>query len=213
VFIFFSNSIGAHKKNAEFLFEEFGTSMFNYIFATVFKLICMKKTLFVFAIVAASCAANAQSGKNQIGIGPEVALSTESGGGAQIGGTAKYLHGIGSAGQITVTAGYLFDSETVDGVKATSSQIPILAGYRHNFSGVYVEPQAGFISSGYKESFNGQSASMSQGSFGYAIGGGYAMQQGLDLGISYRNVAESGAKGMIVFRAAWNFSLGGTTSK
>lgn len=173
----------------------------------------MKKILFVFAIVAGSLAANSQTGKNQLGIGPEVALSTQSGGGSQIGATAKYLHGIGSAGQLTLTTGYLFDSETVGGIKATSSQIPVLAGYRHNFSGVYVEPQAGYISSGYKQSGGGQSFSASSGSFGYAIGGGYAMQQGLDLGVSFRNVAESGAKGMIVFRAAWNFSLGGSPAK
>lgn len=172
----------------------------------------MKKLLFVFAIVAGSFAANAQTGKNQLGIGPEVALSTASGGGTQIGGTAKYMHGVGTAGQVTLTAGYLFDSETVGPVKTTSSQIPVLAGYRHYFSGVFVEPQAGYISSGFKQTVSGTSQSASSGSFGYAIGGGYAMNQGLDLGVSFRNVAESGAKGMIVFRAAWNFNLGGSTS-
>jgi hypothetical protein len=171
----------------------------------------MKKILFVFAIAAASIAANAQSGKNQLGIGPEVALSTASGGGTMIGGTAKYMHGVGTAGQITLTAGYLFDSEGEGDEKVTVSQLPILAGYRHYFNGLFVEPQAGYISTGVKMNYLGNDFSASSGSFGYAIGGGYAMANGLDLGVSFRNVAESGAKGMIVFRAGWNFSLGGSS--
>jgi len=170
----------------------------------------MKKIVFAIAIVATSFAVNAQTGKNQLGIGPEIALSTGEGGGTAIGGTAKYMHGIGSAGQITLTAGYLFDSETEGDIKTTESMIPVLAGYRHYFSGLFIEPQAGYISTGYKVSDGDDSFSASSGSFGYAIGGGYAMAQGLDLGVSYRNIAESGAKGMIVFRAAWNFSLGGS---
>lgn len=172
----------------------------------------MKKVLFVFTIVAASFAASAQAGKNQLGIGPEIALSTQSGGGTAIGGTAKYMHGVGTAGQVTLTAGYLFDSETEGGFKSTASMIPVLAGYRHYFGGLFVEPQAGYISSkGKLEDSDGDEIfSASDGAFGYAIGGGYAMAQGLDLGVSFRNTAQSGAQGMIVFRAAWNFSLGGS---
>jgi len=174
----------------------------------------MKKVFLAFAIVAASFAANAQTGKNQLGIGPEVALSTQSGGGTAIGGTAKYMHGVGTAGQVTLTAGYLTHSDDYDFLGTTvdtrTSMIPVLAGYRHYFGGLFVEPQAGYQSTSYKESVGNQSESASTGSFAYAVGGGYALAQGLDLGVSFRNVAETGAKGMIVFRAAWNFNLGGS---
>ena len=172
----------------------------------------MKKVFLAFAIVAASFAANAQTGKNQLSVGPEIGLSTTSGGGTYIGGTAKYMHGVGTAGQVTLTSGYVFDSETEGGIKATVSQIPVLAGYRHYFGGLFVEPQAGYISSTLKvkDTDGGESYSFSDGAFGYAIGGGYALPAGLDLGVSFRNTAQSGATGAIVFRAAWNFNLGGS---
>src|SRR5688572_24803447 len=160
----------------------------------------MKKVFLAFAIVAASFAANAQTGKNQLSIGPEIALSTTSGGGTAFGGTAKYMHGVGTAGQITLTAGYLFDSESEGEVKATASMIPVLAGYRHYFGGLFVEPQAGYVSSRAKITIDGEEfASASDGAFGYAIGGGYALAKGLDLGVAYRSTSESGT-GSIVFR-------------
>jgi hypothetical protein len=172
----------------------------------------MKKAILAFAIVTASFAANAQTGKNQLSVGPEIGLSTTSGGGTAFGGTAKYMHGVGKAGQVTLTSGYLFDSETEGGIKVTSSQIPVLVGYRHYFSGLFVEPQAGYISSTVKikDTDTGDSFSVSDGAFGYAIGGGYALPAGLDLGVSFRNTTQTGATGAIVFRAAWNFNLGGS---
>jgi hypothetical protein len=60
---------------------------------------------------------------------------------------------------------------------------------------------------------DGTSSTASQSSFGYALGAGYAMKQGLDLGVRFFNVARSGAKGMFVFRVAYNFTLGGTAKK
>ena len=168
----------------------------------------MKKVLFAFAILAFSFAAKAQTGKNQLGIGPELGISTTSGGGTYIGGTAKYMHGVGTAGQVTLTAGYLAHSETESGVKATASMIPVLLGYRHYFSGFFVEPQAGYISTHAKVTYGTTSYSGSSGSFGYGIGAGYAMTNGLDLGVSFRNTTESGASGLIVFRAAYNIALG-----
>lgn len=173
----------------------------------------MKKVLLAFLIIATSFVASAQTGKNQLGIGAELGILTSSGGGTFVGGTAKYMHGVGTAGQVTLTAGYLVHSETENGLKMTASEIPVLVGYRHYFSGVFVEPQAGYISDNAKVSFNGQSSSASDGSFGYAIGGGYAMAKGLDLGVSFRNTTQSGSSGMIVFRAGWNFSLGGSSAK
>lgn len=162
------------------------------------------------AVIAIASASFAQTGKNQLGIGAEVALATASGGGTVFGATAKYLHGVGTAGQVTLTAGALFDSESEGGVKATGTQIPILAGYRHNFNGLYVEPQLGYMLTSYKVKIEGLAESnVSDGALAYAIGGGYAFANGLDLGVSYRNGAKSGYTGAIVFRVGYNFSLGG----
>lgn len=169
----------------------------------------MKRVILSLAIVTIALGANAQSGKNQLGIGPELGLSTESGGGTYIGGTAKYMHGVGTAGQVTLTAGYIAHSETNSGVKATASEIPILLGYRHYFTGVFVEPQLGYMSDRIKISAGNNSVSDSDGSFGYGIGGGYAFANGLDLGASYRNTTKSGSEGLIIFRVAYNISLGG----
>ena len=75
----------------------------------------------------------------------------------------------------------------------------------------FLEPQAGYISSRAKITVDGEDfGSATDGAFGYAIGGGYALAQGLDLGVSFRNTAQSGATGMLVFRVGWNFNLGGS---
>ncbi len=163
------------------------------------------------AVVAIASASFAQTGKNQLGIGAEVALATTSGGGTAFGGTAKYLHGVGSAGQVTLTAGALFHSESEGEVKGTLTQIPILAGYRHNFNGLYVEPQVGYMLSKATVKVDGEEiASGSDGAFTFAIGGGYAFTNGLDLGVSFRKPAQTGYSGMIAFRVGYNFSLGGS---
>jgi hypothetical protein len=162
------------------------------------------------AVFAIASAGFAQTGKNQIGIGAEAGLPTGEGGGFAFGGSAKYLHGVGNAGQLTLTAGALFDSDSEEEFKVTGTQIPVLAGYRHHFNGLYVEPQVGYMITQATVKANGQKIfSGSDGAFAYGIGGGYAFANGLDLGVSYRNGAKSGYNGMIVFRAGFNFSLGG----
>lgn len=169
-----------------------------------------KVVLTVAAVFAMATASFAQTGKNQIGVGAEVGLVTGEGGGAIFGGTAKYLHGIGKAGQVTLTAGAMFESETEEEVKATATYVPVLLGYRHHFNGLYVEPQAGYMSTKATVKVDGEKLfSGSDGAFAYGIGGGYAFANGLDLGVSYRNAAKSGYSGMIVLRAGFNFSLGG----
>ena len=174
-----------------------------------------KVFLAMFAVVAMTGASFAQTGKNQLGIGAEVNLATVGGGGTAFGGTVKYMHGIGSAGQVTLTTGALFHSATETDpdfgeMKGTFRYLPVLLGYRHNFSGLYVEPQLGYMSSHFSLKLDGQTlASGSMGSFAYAVGGGYAFSNGLDLGVSFRNTTETGATGMIAFRLGYNFSLGG----
>ena len=168
------------------------------------------------AVIAIASASFSQTGKNQIGVGAEVGIRTTSGAGTAFGGTVKYLHGIGNAGQLTLTTGALFQTESEtdpdDGTKAsvTLRQIPVLLGYRHNFEGFYVEPQLGYMSSHVSIKLGGlKLPGLSSGAFAYGVGGGYAFANGLDLGVSFRNTAETGATGMIAFRAGYNFSLGG----
>ncbi|RYZ50637.1 MAG: hypothetical protein EOO14_19025 [Chitinophagaceae bacterium] len=163
------------------------------------------------AVIAIASASFAQTGKNQLGIGAELGIGTSSGAGTVFGGTAKYLHGVGTAGQVTLTAGAMIDSESEGEAKATATLIPILLGYRHNFNGLYVEPQAGYMMSKFKLKVGGEEVmSGSDGAFGYAIGGGYAFANGLDLGVSFRNTTQTGSSGAIVFRVGYNFSLGGS---
>ena len=168
----------------------------------------MRKVLLVLAAVFALGAAKAQTGKNQISIGFDLGLPTGDYSDAfklGLGGTAKYLHGVGSAGQVSLTTGYE-SFKAKNGIDASVSQLPILVGYRQNFSGAYVEPQVGYTIIGSKFG----SESESTGGFGYAIAAGYAMEQGLDLSARYQAVSKDGTFGFIGFRIAYNFSLGGS---
>ena len=168
------------------------------------------------AIIAMATVSFAQTGKNQLGIGAELGLGTSSGSATAYGGTVKYLHGIGTAGQLTVTTGALFQSKSATDpdlgkATATARYIPVLLGYRHNFNGLFVEPQIGYMSTHASLKIDGQTLfSGASGSIAYAVGGGYAFGNGLDLGVSFRNTAETGATGMIAFRVGYNFSLGGS---
>jgi hypothetical protein len=174
----------------------------------------MRKSFFAMIMIASFVGANAQKGNNQLGIGAEVGVSTQKDSKAAYGGSAKFMYGVGTAGHITLSAGYLAqtDKETVSGVeyKTTASTMPFMLGYRHSFNGIYVEPQAGYVSTRAKVTAGGNSETATDGSFGYALGAGYAMKQGLDLGVRFFNVTEKDAKGMFVFRVGYNFTLGGT---
>jgi hypothetical protein len=177
----------------------------------------MRKIIFATVLVVASfIGANAQSGNNQLGIGAELGIGTQKGSKASYGGSLKYLHGVGTAGHVTLSAGLLAssDKETILGTeyKAKGTIIPIMLGYRHSFSGFYAEPQLGYVRSKVKTEGGGSDFSASDGSFGYAIGIGYAMEQGLDIGARFLNTTESGSKGLIVFRLGYNFTLGGASA-
>jgi hypothetical protein len=173
----------------------------------------MRKVFLVAAAVLAIGIANAQTGKNQFGVGAELGIGTASGSKVSYGASVKYLHGVGSAGQTTFSLGWLHSStsEEIGGVKykTSSSLIPLLVGYRHNFGQIYAEPQAGLSLNTYKSTVGNESSSDSKLALGYAIGGGYITDGGFDLGIRFFNTTQSGAKGMFVFRVGYNFGLGG----
>jgi hypothetical protein len=122
------------------------------------------------AVVALASASFAQKGNNQIGIGAEVGIPTGDFGEAMkagFGGAVKGLYGIGTAGQITGTVGYTsFKMKgSSEDAKMSIGILPILAGYRHNFSGFYVEPQVGYSIVRAKVDMLGQSESDSEGAF------------------------------------------------
>jgi len=172
----------------------------------------MRKVILALSAVFALTVANAQSGKNQVGIGAEVALPMGAFGdayGIGFGGGAKYLHGIGEAGQVTLSASYLTFSgkDFFDGYK--TSFIPVLVGYRHNFNGFYAEPQVGYT----LMSTSLEDESESTGGFGYAVGVGYAMESGFDISARYQAVSKGGTSGWIGARVAYNFSIGGGSAK
>jgi hypothetical protein len=178
----------------------------------------MRKLILVFASVIALSSAHAQTGKNQVGIAFEAGLpmgdfkdAVKTG----FGGSIKYLHGVGSAGQVSLTSGYTtYKAKDVPSdYSASMSIIPILVGYRHNFSGAYVEPQLGYGIYGSKVKGGGFDESSSDGAFTYAIGVGYAMEQGLDLGVRYQSASKNSFDFSVIgLHIGYNFSLGGASS-
>ena len=173
----------------------------------------MKKIILAFVCVAALSTVKAQQGTNQIGIAAEVGLPMGDFGDAYktgIGGSVKALFGIGTAGQITFTTGYSkFKGKEDHLFDYSASIIPLLAGYRHNFSGFYVEPQVGYGIHGVKV----EDESDSDGAFTYAVGVGYA-KSGFDAGVRYQGASKDGSTtSLIGIHVGYNFTLGGGSAK
>src|SRR3984893_3061305 len=172
----------------------------------------MKKIMLVLAsALVFSAIGFAQKGHNQIGVAFEVGVPTGDFGTYSktgFGGSVRGLFGIGTAGQITFTTGYTsFKFKDID---AHSSIIPLLAGYRHNFSGVFVEPQIGYGIYGAKVSGG---SSSSEGAFTWAIGAGYA-KNGFEGGVRYQSATKDGSTLSVVgIHVGYNCTLGATPSK
>lgn len=100
------------------------------------------------------------------------------------GGLVKGLYGVGTAGQVTFTTGYsTFKWKNLGPDESGNSWIlPFIIGYRHNFSGFYVEPGLGYAVLGDKYKYQGVSVSASDGAFAWGAGNGYA-KNGFDGGI------------------------------
>ena len=179
----------------------------------------MKKVLTVLvAAVGLTTVSVAQKGTTKVAVAAEVGLPNgDFGDGFKtgFGGSVKGLFGIGQAGQVTFTSGY--SSFTAKGstsdMKLTMSIIPILAVYRHNFSGLYVEPQIGYGIYGAKLKTPEGSDSDSDGAFTWAFGAGYVYQN-FELGVRYQSASKDGDNlSMVGIRLGYNFSLGGSSSK
>jgi hypothetical protein len=179
----------------------------------------MKKVFLAICIASISVTGYAQSGTTKIGVGADLAIPVGDFGDLAktgFGGYAKGLFGIGEAGQITFTTGYSsFKAKGSNSEEsATLNIIPLLAGYRQNFSGFYAEPQIGYNIFGLKYKGGGQSASDSEGGFAWAVGFGYVVKN-VDLGVRYQGGKPSGGGdgssdwSFVGIHVGYNFSLGG----
>jgi len=164
----------------------------------------------VFA-VASFIGANAQKGTNQIGVAFDLGIPTGDFGDAfktGFGGQVRGLLGVGTAGQVSLTAGWsTYKEKEESGINLKENILPVLVGYRHNFSGFYVEPQVGYGS--YKTKFDG--GDESTGAFTWAAGIGYA-KSGIDVGARYESGQKDGSISHIGIHLGYNFTLGGGAS-
>jgi hypothetical protein len=177
----------------------------------------MKKVfLAILGIGLFSTVSLAQKGNNQISVGANLALPTGDSkdvSKAGFGGTIKGLYGIGNAGQLTLTSGFVSISakeiykHLLEADKISQSIIPVLAGYRHNFHGFFVEPQVGYGIYNVRIKGGDFAAKESDGAFTWAAGLGYVFKN-IELGAQYQSAHKDGdSNALIGFRAAYNFSL------
>ena len=172
----------------------------------------MKKTIALIACsIVVSCAAFAQKGNNQLGIGAEMAMpfgQFDNDFSTGYGGYLKGLFGVGKTSQVTITAGC--SRHKAKGIlswyHASSYIVPFLAGYRMYAKGFFVEPQVGYGI--YYAKIKDIDVSDTDGAFTYAIGTGYTYK-GLEAGIKYRG-GKSGSDDVAVFaiHLGYNFSFG-----
>jgi len=176
----------------------------------------MRKIILGAAFVLASfIGVNAQKGNNQVGVAFDLGIPTgDFGDGFKtgFGGQIRGLLGVGTAGQVSLTTGYSsFKEKEETGMDEKFSILPVLVGYRHNFSGFYVEPQVGYGSYGAKATVLGTESKSSEGAFTWAAGIGYA-KNGIDLGARYQSGQKDGSISLIGIHLGYNFTLGGTAS-
>lgn len=168
----------------------------------------------VLATVLFSTGALAQKGSNSIGFGGDLSLPTSDFGhvfNTGIGVYAKSMFGVGkSPGQVTFTSGYIsFREKGVwEDYTTTVSIIPLLIGYRHNFSGFFVEPQLGYGVYGTKYSGEEVNYAVSEGAITWAANIGYIFNQKIEISARFQNGSKQGnTAGMFGLRAGYNFAL------
>ncbi|PZR26859.1 MAG: hypothetical protein DI535_12715 [Citrobacter freundii] len=178
----------------------------------------MRKQLLTIAIMIISFSAFSQKGSNRLGLGADVAIPTgefSDLSGVGFGGYLKGLYGVGKSGQVTVTYSYTVfkvkeDLQNLFGVDKLNVRImPFMLGYRQNINGFYLEPQAGYGVYSARATVGNQSATETDGAFAWAVGAGYALNKGFDLGVSYQNLSKEGdSNSWISIRLGYNFSFG-----
>ena len=175
--------------------------------------------LSVLFLTAITISVAAQKGKNEIGIGAEIAFPTGPFGESfktGFGAWAKFLFGVSTKAQISFSTGYTGFSANGSGSEGSASVgiLPLLLGYRHIISkGLYIEPQAGYGTYHAKVKIQEQSVSGSQGAFTYALGLGYVVND-VDFGIRYQNATIDGSDfSNVAIRIGYNFAFQGRSSK
>ena len=177
----------------------------------------MRKIFFASALAIVSfIGAKAQSGNNQVGVAFDLGVPTGDLGDAVktgFGGQVRGLLGVGTAGQVSLTVGYSgFKEKEESGADVKFSILPVLAGYRHNFSGFYVEPQVGYGSYAAKATIMGTESKDSEGIFTWAAGIGFA-KNGVDIGARYQSASKDDFNYSLVgIHIGYNFTLGGASA-
>ncbi|ERJ60682.1 hypothetical protein [Sphingobacterium paucimobilis] len=177
----------------------------------------MKRVYYTIVLLLVGNIAFAQKGFHTVGAGVELGLPIGDFGqgfGIGFGATGKAFYGITDIGDITGTLGYLRFGmkESSDLMKGSMGMVPIVFGYRHDFGGLYGEPQVGLTvvksKVTIKDDFGiglsgiGGSASTTKASFG--LGGGYVFGN-WDLGARFQIIDSMNFLGV---RLGYNFSLG-----
>ena len=160
----------------------------------------------------------AQQGSFKISPAVEVAIPTGDAGETSklgLGATVKGLYGISDAGQVSFTTGLLVAGaknelkDLLGADKITSTMIPLLAGYRHNFGGFYAEPQVGYGIYGAKIKGGEYDSKESEGAFTWAAGAGYVFNN-FEAGIRYQNMHKDGeSSGFFGVRLGYIIPLAG----
>ncbi len=176
----------------------------------------MKKIFMAIALIAAiSVSANAQKGTKQISAGVELGLPAGTFGDIAkvgFGVSGKAIFGITGNGSITATTGF-----ANFGYKYYSSSnvsiIPVLGGYRHNFSGsvkgLYAEPQIG-VGISMEKFGSAYKTHNSEVDFTWALGSGYVYQN-FDFGLRYQRAqVQGGGLGFFALKVAYNLPFPGS---
>jgi len=173
------------------------------------KHIFLLLVLFVTAICTSAQQTNIRIGVSLDVLAPVGSFSDFAGVG--FGGSARGVMGVGKAGDITLTTGYYnlgwkdLDPEE----KGYSYIIPVLIGYRHHFSKIFVEPFAGYGNYGehYSNNFVNENASVS--TFAWGAGVGYS-NEGIEAGLRYLGLTHEGTFSTIGIYVGYNFPLHST---
>lgn len=174
----------------------------------------MKKIFLVTSFIATGIVALSQQPNIRIGVSLDVLAPIgdfSDFAGVGFGGSARGVFGVGKSGDITLTTGYYnFGWKDLDPEeKGYSYIIPVVLGYRHHFSKIFVEPFAGYGNYGehYSNNFVNENASVS--AFAWGGGIGYT-NEGIDIGLRYLALTHEGTLSTIGLYVGYNFPLRST---
>ncbi len=178
----------------------------------------MKKVIVtIVGLMALTAGAFAQQG--ELKISPAVELALPTGDAADVnslglGITAKGLYGVTENGQVTFTTGLLVAGakkkykDWLDADKITNTMVPLLAGYRHNFNGLFVEPQIGYGIYASKVKGGEFESKESNGAFTWAANVGYIFNN-IEAGLRYQSAHKDGSSsGFVGLRIGYIIPVG-----